>query len=81
MNPAVVEFSVNSPADCCWPTTGAIRPTGCGATRTGASTNLAKRIKRVAFGIVNWTHWRIRILLHVGRPDWSKSPTISPTTP
>lgn len=41
--------------------------------------NLAKRIKRVAFGLTNWTHWRIRVLLYAGKPDWSKLATITPT--
>jgi transposase len=42
-----------------------------------AINGLAKRIKRVAFGITNWTHWRVRVLLYAGRPDWSKLATIS----
>jgi transposase len=46
-----------------------------------AINNLAKRIKRVAFGITNWTHWRIRVLLYAGRPDWTKLSTITPTAP
>ena len=46
-----------------------------------AVNNLAKRIKRVAFGITNWTHWRVRVLLYAGRPDWSKLATISPAAP
>ena len=46
-----------------------------------AVNNLAKRIKRVAFGITNRTHWRIRVLLYAGHPDWSKLATIAPATP
>jgi hypothetical protein len=46
-----------------------------------AINNLAKRIKRVAFGITNWTHWRVRVLLYAGRPDWSKLATITPAAP
>ncbi len=46
-----------------------------------AINNLAKRIKRVAFGLTNWTHWRIRVLLYAGRPDWSKLATITPSRP
>jgi transposase len=46
-----------------------------------AINGLAKRIKRVAFGITNWTHWRVRVLLYAGRPDWSKLATITPTAP
>ena len=38
-------------------------------------------VKRVAFGITNWTHWRVRVLLYAGRPDWSKLPTITPAAP
>jgi hypothetical protein len=39
---------------------------------------LAKRIKRIAFGMINFVHWRIRVLLFAGRPDWSKLTTASP---
>ena len=46
-----------------------------------AVNNLAKRVKRVAFGITNWTHWRVRVLLYAGRPDWTKLATISPVAP
>ena len=38
---------------------------------TEAVNNLIKRIKRVAFGITNWTNYRIRALLYAGRPNWS----------
>ena len=38
---------------------------------TEAVNNLIKRIKRVAFGITNWTNYRTRALLYAGRPDWS----------
>ncbi len=40
---------------------------------------LAKRIKRVAFGMTNLVHWRIRVLLYAGRPDWSKLATVTVT--
>ena len=40
---------------------------------------LAKRVKRVAFGITNWTHWRVRVLLYAGRPDWTKLAAITPS--
>ena len=43
--------------------------------------NLAKRVKRVAFGLTNWTHWRVRVLLYAGQPDWSKLATITPVAP
>jgi transposase len=48
---------------------------------TEAVNNLAKRIKRVAFGITNWLHWRVRVLLYAGAPDWSKLATITPSAP
>jgi hypothetical protein len=40
--------------------------------------NLAKRIKRVAFGLVNFRHHRVRCLLYAGKPDWSLLPTVQP---
>jgi hypothetical protein len=46
-----------------------------------AINGLAKRVKRVAFGITNWTHWRVRVLLYAGRPAWSKLATITPAAP
>lgn len=45
---------------------------------TEAVNNLAKRIKRVAFGLVNFRHHRIRCLLYAGQPDWTLLPTIQP---
>jgi transposase len=45
---------------------------------TEAMNNLAKRIKRVAFGMTNFRNWRIRVLLYAGSPDWSKLPTVTP---
>ena len=39
---------------------------------------LAKRIKRVAFGMTNFVNWRIRVLLYAGKPDWSKLATVTP---
>ena len=39
---------------------------------------LIKRIKRVAFGTTNFVHWRIRVLLYAGHPDWSKLATVTP---
>ena len=38
---------------------------------TEAVNNLVKRVKRVAFGITNWTNYRTRALLYAGRPNWS----------
>lgn len=40
--------------------------------------NLAKRIKRVAFGLVNFRHHRVRCLLYAGKPDWALLNTIQP---
>jgi hypothetical protein len=45
---------------------------------TESMNNLAKRIKRVAFGMTSFRNWRIRVLLYAGRPDWSMLPTITP---
>ena len=45
---------------------------------TEAINNLAKRIKRVAFGIVNFRHHRVRCLLYAGKPDWTLLPTTQP---
>jgi transposase len=45
---------------------------------TEAVNNLAKRIKRVAFGLTNFRHHRVRCLLYAGRPDWTLLPTIQP---
>jgi transposase len=33
--------------------------------------NLIKRVKRVAFGMRNFRHYRIRSLLYAGRPNWT----------
>jgi transposase len=45
---------------------------------TEAINNLAKRIKRVAFGLVNFRHHRVRCLLYAGKPDWTLLPAIQP---
>lgn len=45
---------------------------------TEAVNNLAKRIKRVAFGLMNFRHHRVRCLLYAGKPDWTLLPTIQP---
>jgi transposase len=39
---------------------------------TETMNGLAKRIKRIAFGMTNFVHWRIRVLLYAGRPNWSR---------
>ena len=38
---------------------------------TEAVNNLIKRVKRVAFGMRNFRHYRIRSLLYAGRPNWA----------
>ena len=45
---------------------------------TEAVNNLAKRIKRVAFGLTNFEHHRIRCLLYAGKPNWQLLDTITP---
>lgn len=45
---------------------------------TEAVNSLAKRIKRVAFGLVNFRHHRVRCLLFTGKPNWTLLPTIQP---
>jgi transposase len=37
---------------------------------TESCNNLAKRINWVA-GMTTFRNWRVRVLLHAGRPDWS----------
>ena len=45
---------------------------------TEAINNLAKRIKRVAFGLTNFRNHRIRCLLYAGQPNWHVLDTIQP---
>ncbi len=45
---------------------------------TETMNGLAKRIKRVAFGMTNFVHWRIRVLLYAGHPDWSRLSLVTP---
>jgi transposase len=45
---------------------------------TEAANNLVKRVKRVAFGMRNFAHYRIRALLYAGRPNWALLETITP---
>jgi len=45
---------------------------------TETMNGLAKRIKRIAFGMTNFRNWRIRVLLYAGKPNWSLLPTITP---
>lgn len=41
----------------------------------------AKYVKRVAFGLTNWTNRRIPVLLFTGHPGWTRLPTSTPTAP
>jgi transposase len=45
---------------------------------TEAVNNLIKRIKRIGFGFRRFNHYRIRVLLYAGRPNWDLLSTITP---
>src|SRR5207249_2399001 len=45
---------------------------------TESMNNLQKRVKRVAFGFRKFAHYRIRVLLYAGRPNWDLLATITP---
>ena len=45
---------------------------------TESMNNLAKRVKRVAFGFRSFPNFRIRALLYAGRPNWKLLDTITP---
>ena len=45
---------------------------------TEALNNLIKRIKRTAFGLPNFTNYRIRALLYAGKPNWDLLPSVTP---
>ena len=45
---------------------------------TEAANNLAKMIKRVSFGITNFDHYRTRVLLYAGKPNWTLLNTLTP---
>ena len=45
---------------------------------TEAANNLAKLIKRTSFGITNFNHYRTRVLLYAGKPDWTLLNNITP---
>jgi transposase len=45
---------------------------------TEAVNNLIKRIKRIGFGFRRFTHYRIRVLLYAGKPNWHLLPTVTP---
>jgi len=45
---------------------------------TEAVNNLIKRIKRIGFGFRSFAHYRIRVLLYAGKPNWDLLPTATP---
>lgn len=45
---------------------------------TEAVNNLIKRIKRIGFGFRRFAHYRIRVLLYAGKPNWNLLATITP---
>jgi transposase len=45
---------------------------------TEAVNNLIKRIKRIGFGFRRFAHYRIRVLLYAGKPNWDLLATVSP---
>ncbi len=45
---------------------------------TEAINNLIKRIKRIGFGFRRFRHYRIRVLLYAGKPNWDLLTTITP---
>jgi transposase len=45
---------------------------------TEAINNLIKRIKRIGFGFRKFAHYRIRVLLYAGKPNWDLLPTVTP---
>ena len=53
-------------------------PPACRTGRQRPSTIWRKRVKRVAFGIVNHRNYRIRTLLYAGKPNWDLLDTINP---
>lgn len=45
---------------------------------TEAIINLLKRVKRTAFGMRVFEHYRVRALLYAGRPNWALLAAITP---
>jgi transposase len=45
---------------------------------TEAVNNLIKRIKRIGFGFRRFNHYRIRVLLYAGRPNWDLLASVTP---
>jgi hypothetical protein len=38
-----------------------------------------KRIKRIGFGFLRFAHYRIRVLLYAGRPNWDLLARVTPS--
>jgi hypothetical protein len=45
---------------------------------TESMNNLIKRIKRIGFGFRKFSHYRIRVLLYAGKPNWDLLATVRP---
>ncbi|HYA45469.1 MAG TPA: transposase [Acidimicrobiales bacterium] len=45
---------------------------------TKSMNNLAKRVKRVAFGFRRFASYRVRALLYAGKPNWDRLRTLYP---
>ncbi len=45
---------------------------------TEGANNLIKLAKRIGFGFRNFNNYRIRALLHAGRPNWELLKTLLP---
>ncbi|HEV2308892.1 MAG TPA: ISL3 family transposase [Acidimicrobiia bacterium] len=45
---------------------------------TEAMNNLIKRIKRIGFGFRSFAHYRVRVLLYAGKPNWDLLATVRP---
>ncbi len=45
---------------------------------TEGMNNLIKRVKRIGFGFRRFAHYRIRVLLYAGRPNWALLATVTP---
>jgi transposase len=45
---------------------------------TETMNNLIKRIKRIAFGLVNFRHHCVRSLIYAGKPNWDLLANITP---
>ena len=45
---------------------------------TEAINNLIKRIKRIGFGLRRFQHYRVRVLLYAGKPNWDLLASVTP---